>query len=96
MTASEAWTAVRKGFKWAIGIIVGLAIALVIRRPKAQKHMDEPPPPDMKKADENVKQLEVQQEVIREQHKEIEKVLAPKPVPEKSLRDSVRDWNEDK
>jgi len=100
MDVKGALTSSVKWLKWLGALLLGVAVAVVVRAfPKggSSSTVTAPPPPDMTKADENVKDLEQQQVVIKDQHTQIEQTLAPKPVtPDKSLDDAVRNWNEDK
>lgn len=97
-----SWLTKIKGWL-VVGIpaIIGLAIAIVMRRSPGKDPRDEPVAkgPDMAQADNNAKVLEKEQVVLADQHKAIETVLKPQPVvikPDLSLEDAVNAYNKDK
>lgn len=78
----------------AVPAVIGLAIAVVMRRKPVANPAQEPVARhDMAQADANVQVLEQQQVVLEQQHQEIVEVLKPKPVLEESLQDAVDRYN---
>ena len=97
MDVKGAFSSSVKWLKWLGALLLGVVVVRAFPKGGGSSAATTPPPPDMTKADNNAKDLEQQQVVIKDQHKQIEQTLAPKPVtPDKSLDDAVRDWNQDK
>lgn len=96
MTFRGALKKFGSGMWWFICLLAAGAMAVLLRRsPRNPKKTPEVPAPKMDKADDNAKELVEQQEALKEQHAQIEDVLAPKaPEPQKPLRDAVKQWNE--
>ena len=88
--ASSVW----KWVTMAAMPIVGFALAVAFRSPKAKPQRIEVKEPDMKLADENVEKLVQRQEETKVQHEKIEAILAQAPSePKPDLESAVAEWN---